>query len=152
MAAFICCIGKGKRLIAIGSSGLVVGNRDAARLTCYGNRNDRSGCRSGIRTICNRYDAVIISRTSGGDARGIRCPCGFGNLGTALVAVAGVAVPLIRIVKAVNRLRHLGGQGNRTIADVGIGRRRDTVTAGKSKTSYRHLYKHFLWWWNLRSQ
>lgn len=56
---FICCIGKGKRLIAIGSGGLVVGDRDAARLACYGNRNDRSGCRSGIRTILNRYNAVI---------------------------------------------------------------------------------------------
>ena len=40
------------------------------------------------------------------------------------VAVAGISVPLIRIVKAVNRLRHRGGQGNRTTADVGISGRR----------------------------
>ena len=130
---FICCIGKGKRLIAIGSGGLVVGNRDAARLTCYGDRDDRSGCNSGIRTILNRYNAVIISRTSGDDARGIPCICSVGNLGTVRTAAAGVAVPLIRIVKAVNRLRHLGGQGNRTTADVGISGRRGHGDSGGSQ-------------------
>ena len=132
-SSFTGSIVKGKRPIAIGGDGLVVGDRDAALPTCYGNRNDRSGCRSGIRIICNRYNAVIISRTSGGDARGIRCTCSVGNLGTIRTAVAVIAVPLIRIGKAVNRLRHLGGQGNRTTADVGISGRRGHSDSGGSQ-------------------
>ena len=62
-----------------------------------------------------------------------RCTCGVGNLATALVAAAGVAVPLIRIGKVVNRLRHLGGQGNRATADVGISGRRGHSDSGGSQ-------------------